>query len=218
MLARWRTLWRRRRSHHRAGQCLKDFWGAGQGAKTSDYDGYIVIDCEMTGLDVVKDELLSIGWVCLGPHGVEMQSARHRLIKCDALVGQSATIHMIRDCELQQGHRIEDVLFELLSDAKGFLPVFHNAGLDLAFLNRAVERAFGAPWRPSYVDTLLIEKRLLQRHSEVPKSGALTLAQCRRRYHLPAYHGHDAMVDAIATAELLLAEIKKGVTISPLWS
>lgn len=218
MLARWRTLWRRRRSHHRAGQCLKDFWRAGQGAKASDYDGYIVIDCEMTGLNVVKDDLLSIGWVRCSPHGIEMQSARHRLIKSDARVGQSATIHMIRDCELQQGQRIDDVLFELLSDAKGFLPVFHNASLDLAFLNRGVHQGFGAPWWPSYVDTLLNEKRLLARHSELPKSGALTLAQCRHRYNLPAYQGHNAMVDALATAELLLAEIKKGVTISPLWS
>ena len=217
MLSRWRTLWRRRRAYGRAAQCLKDFWQAGRGANTTDYDGFIVIDCEMTGLDVVKDELLSIGWVRLGPHGVEMQSAKHRLIKSDAQVGQSATIHMIRDCELQQGLSIDDVLLELLADAKGFLPVFHNASLDLAFLNQSVHHAFGAPWWPSYVDTLLNEKRLLERHSELPKSGALTLAQCRVRYNLPAYRGHNALVDALATAELLLAEIKKGVTIAPLW-
>ena len=218
MLSRWRTLWRRRRVERRACQCLKDFWDLGQGRETSDYSGFVVIDCEMTGLNPSKDELLSIGWVRVQNHNIDMQSARHRLVKSAANVGQSATIHMIRDCELQEGQSIDDVLRELLIDARGFLPVFHNASLDLAFLNRATEHALGAPWWPSYVDTLLAEKRLLERHSEIPKQGALTLAQCRQRYNLPAYHGHNAMVDAVATAELLLAEIKKGVTIAPLWS
>lgn len=218
MLSRWRVLWRRRRASDRARPCLNDFWKQGQSARAVDYCGFIVIDCEMTGLDPAKDELLSIGWVRVRHQSIDMRSARHRLIKSDANVGQSATIHMIRDCELQKGQSIEDVLQELLSDASGFLPVFHNASLDLAFLNRAVERALGAPWWPSYVDTLLNEKRLLVRRTEVPTSGDLTLAQCRRRYNLPPYQGHNALVDALATAELLLAEIKKGVTISPLWS
>ena len=218
MLSRWRTLWRQRRARPLAGQYLKDFWALGKGTQISDYRGFIVVDCEMTGLNAAKDELLSIGWVRLSHQRIEMRSAKHRLVKSGVSVGQSATIHLIRDCELQKGHNIDDVLRELLTDALGFLPVFHNASLDLAFLNGAVEHAFGAPWWPSYVDTLLNEKRLSERHTEVPKSGALTLAQSRRRYNLPDYQGHNAMVDAIATAELLLAQIKKGVTISPLWS
>ncbi len=218
MLSRWRTLWRRRQAEPRAGQCLRDFWAQGKGAQISDYRGFIVVDCEMTGLDAARHELLSVGWVQLTRQCIEIQSAKHRLVRSGASVGQSATIHLIRDCELKLGHSIDDVLRELLTDARGFLPVFHHASLDLAFLNDAVEHAFGAPWWPSYVDTLLNEKRLSERHTEVPKSGALTLAQSRRRYNLPDYQGHNAMIDAIATAELLLAQIKKGVTISPLWS
>ncbi len=218
MLNRWRNLWRRRRANRKVNDCLQDFWLEGQGAQSSDYQGFIVIDCEMTGLDPAKDELLSIGWVRMTHDDILLNSARHCLVKSNANVGQSATIHMIRDCELQQGRCINDILFELLTEARGSLPAFHNADLDLAFLNRSMQRAFGAPWWPSYVDTLLNEKRLLMRRGEVLKNGSLTLTQCRRRYNLPAYQGHNAMVDAIATAELLLAEIKKGVMISPLWS
>lgn len=35
--------------------------------------------------------------------------------------------------------------------------------------------------------------------------GDLTLAGCRVRYGLPDYPAHNALVDALATAELLLA-------------
>jgi DNA polymerase-3 subunit epsilon len=35
----------------------------------------------------------------------------------------------------------------------------------------------------------------------------LTLAKCRERYHLPSYSNHNALSDAMATAELLLAQI-----------
>ena len=33
------------------------------------------------------------------------------------------------------------------------------------------------------------------------------MGACRRRYQLPDYHGHNALWDALATAELLLAQL-----------
>ncbi|MEF1281994.1 3'-5' exonuclease, partial [Vibrio fortis] len=39
------------------------------------------------------------------------------------------------------------------------------------------------------------------------KPGSVRLGQSRRRYHLPDYTPHHALTDAIATAELLQAQI-----------
>jgi DNA polymerase-3 subunit epsilon len=36
---------------------------------------------------------------------------------------------------------------------------------------------------------------------------ALNLEKCRHRYNLPDYSNHNALTDAMATAELLLAQI-----------
>ena len=55
------------------------------------------------------------------------------------------------------------------------------------------------------VDTLLQEEALLRRREQAIKAGDLRLQACRDRYNLPHFHGHNALVDAIATAELLLA-------------
>jgi DNA polymerase-3 subunit epsilon len=40
------------------------------------------------------------------------------------------------------------------------------------------------------------------------RTESIRLANSRERYHLPAYAPHDALTDAIATAELLQAQIK----------
>jgi DNA polymerase-3 subunit epsilon len=55
------------------------------------------------------------------------------------------------------------------------------------------------------VDTLLLEQRRLLRANKGIKSGDLRLHYCRQRYGLPDYPAHDALTDALATAELLSA-------------
>ena len=43
------------------------------------------------------------------------------------------------------------------------------------------------------------------RQDAVIMPGSLRLHSCRQRYGLPHYPAHDALTDAVATAELLLA-------------
>lgn len=193
-------------------------WWESEPRSVSAQSAFTVIDCEMTGLDSTSDLILSIGWVKVRQACIQAASARHFIIRSDASVGHSATIHMIRDCELQAGVSLEEVLRALIDDSKGTTPVFHHGDLDLAFLNRACTELFGGAWWPHFIDTLAIEKRRLTQTSELPKVGALTLGASRSRYGLPGYLGHNALMDAWATAELLLAQMKKGATLSPLWS
>jgi DNA polymerase-3 subunit epsilon len=55
----------------------------------------------------------------------------------------------------------------------------------------------------SYVDTMHIEKRRVHMQG---KTMGLRLSQCRERYGLTSSHQHNALADAQATAELLLAQ------------
>ena len=48
------------------------------------------------------------------------------------------------------------------------------------------------------------------RREQPIRQGELTLAACRARYHLPDYRAHNALGDALATAELLLAHLASG--------
>ena len=84
-------------------------------------------------------------------------TSRHFLVKPSRSVGQSAAIHLLRDCEVADGLSQTAVLDRLLADALGRVLVFHNAALDLAYLDRATSQAYGAPLLLPTVDTMMLE-------------------------------------------------------------
>jgi DNA polymerase-3 subunit epsilon len=84
--------------------------------------------------------------------------------------------------------------------------VAHHAPMDLAFIQQHLQRVFGQRILLPYIDTLAIEKtRYLRQYGQLLE-GCLRLGQSRGRYHLPVYSGHNALIDAIACAELFLAQ------------
>lgn len=166
---------------------------------------FLVVDAEMSSLDVNKGELLSVGWVAVEGGAIALDSACHHLVRPEKSVGQSAAIHSLRDCELSEAQSGAEVLAHLLRAAAGKVLVFHNAALDMAYLNRVSKGVFHAPILLPFVDTLLQEESQLRRRGQPIKPGDLRLHACRSRYHLPEYQGHNALLDALATAELLLA-------------
>ncbi|WOJ96178.1 exonuclease domain-containing protein [Congregibacter brevis] len=170
---------------------------------------FLVCDAEMSGLNPKEDELLSLGWVRVTQGEIALGSACHTLIRNQHSVGQSAVIHQLRDCELQEADDVKAALKALLEASAGCILVFHNAALDTAFLDRASKEVFGTPLLLPTIDTLLLEQRLLQRKEQPIAQGALRLGACRERYGLTTHNVHNALGDAMATAELLLAHIAK---------
>ncbi len=169
---------------------------------------FLVCDAEMSSLDANSGELLSLGWVFIENGAIALESARHYLVKASQSVGQSAAIHQLRDCELEEGRSAAELLELFLSAAAGRVLVFHNAVLDTAFLDRLTCREYGAPLLMPTVDTMMMEEAIFRRHEKVIQTGDLRLHACRERYNLPSYPGHNALIDALATAELLLAQAK----------
>lgn len=168
---------------------------------------FLVCDGEMTGLDAGRDALISLGWVRIDGAEQLLGSGEHHLIRVDSAVGYSATVHHLRDCDLARGRDLEAVLEAFLEAAAGCVVVFHHAALDTAFLDRAAQAVFGAPLLLPCVDTLWLEKRRFARQGRAVEPGGLRLQACRERYHLPAHIAHNALSDALATGELLLAQL-----------
>jgi DNA polymerase-3 subunit epsilon len=204
----WRLRLRRHLYARRvAGTALQTCWRAPLPSTSSDWRrvSFLAVDAEMSSLDVDEGELLSVGWVQVDGGSIALSSARHYLIKAEKSVGQSATIHSLRDCELTGAEPGEQVLQRFLEAAAGRVLVFHNAALDIAFLDRVSRQAFDAPVLMPCVDTLRLEQALLTRRDAPIRTGDLRLQACRDRYNLPPYPAHNALIDALATAELLVA-------------
>jgi DNA polymerase-3 subunit epsilon len=167
---------------------------------------FLVVDAEMSSLDSAQGELLSLGWVEIREGRIALESAQHLLVKAQQSVGQSATIHHLRDCELETGLPVEEAVKQFLSAARGHVLVFHHVSLDVAYLDKLCLQLFSAPLCMPYLCTMRMEHRRLLRRDRIIGAGDLTLGSCRARYGLPDYPAHNALSDALATGELLLAQ------------
>lgn len=164
---------------------------------------FLVVDCEMSGLDPEKCQLLSIGWVVIERGQIVNSTAKHLLIHADRGTGDSSMIHGLFDSNIAGANSIATALMLLMQQVPETVLVFHHAALDMRFLQKATIEIFQCPLLFSYVDTMEIEKKRLHLQG---KMAGIRLAQCRQRYGLADCAQHNALADAQATAELFLAQ------------
>jgi DNA polymerase-3 subunit epsilon len=181
---------------------------AGPDAPVTEVD-FLAVDIETTGLDPRRDHVLAVGWVPVSGRQVVLAGAHEVTVRPPAgtSVGDSATIHGLTDDALATASRLVDVLPDLVAALHGRVLLAHHAPIELGFLTRAAEQEYGARMPLTAVDTLAIQHRLvLGQHGEV-RPGSLRLGDARRHFGLPRYAAHRALTDAIATGELLLAQV-----------
>jgi DNA polymerase-3 subunit epsilon len=168
--------------------------------------GLVAIDLETTGLNPNKDAILSIGLVHIDHWGIRLDSAWHRIVRIDtAIPGESAVIHQITDDQAAAGESLEVLLPEVLARLAGRPLVVHYSPVEQNFLDAACRRLYGAPFVAPIIDTLEIGQRVFERRNHLIQPGDLRLFNLRPRYNLPQYRAHNALTDALATAELFLA-------------
>lgn len=208
MFAQWRY---RKRCHAVARQChhpnvanyIKE--NAGLGVDKLSNTPLIAVDLEMTGLDVTKNQIIAIGWTQLDHGRISLAANRHLLINAQQSVGHSAAIHELTDHEVAEGVSLNAGLAALFEAARGRVWLFHHADLDVAFLQQACTAWTGVMVPFMVLDTMGLELTLRKRRELPVHHGDLQLTKLRADYNLPAYTAHNALVDACATAELLLA-------------
>lgn len=168
---------------------------------------YVVTDLEMTGLNASQDKVLSIGWVIIENQCIINGAAKHLYFKSDdANLQESAPIHKIRNIDLADGDDAKLILDMFLTALCNRALVLHCATLDLAFLNKIIKQHYNVGLVIPTIDTMQVERRRLEIQGILEPS-SLTLSACRHRYNLPAYTAHNAAIDALATAELWLAQL-----------
>ena len=167
---------------------------------------FLVADLEMTGLDPKQDMILSIGTTLIQRKSIVHAQAKHQLVfQANADLRNSAPIHRIFEPDLLKGDEIVAVLASFLRQLEGRVLVLHHAALDRKFLNAACKKHFGVELLCLTVDTMFLELKKFQKQGKEPHK--LDLANTRLRYKLPAYTAHNAAIDALSTAELLLAQL-----------
>lgn len=165
---------------------------------------FLALDFELDGLG--RDaHLLQAGWTCMTAQSVALGTARRMDIRSDRHLNDMAvTVHGIGEQRARRGEELGHVANTLLSALTGRVLVAHGAAIELAALSRMADAVWQArvPFRS--VCTMTLERKL---HPGLGTADAYRLGQCRARYNLPGLNAHDALDDAIATAELFLAQL-----------
>jgi DNA polymerase-3 subunit epsilon len=202
----WRRRWRLRRTPRGP---MHDYLSAPFPRRSLDYrqTEYVAVDLETTGLDARRDQILSIGWVRLHGTRIDLSSAHHRLVRVQgAIPANSAVIHQITDDLAATGLDLAAALPEFLHDLRGRVMIAHHARVEQTFLGAACKQLFGCGLLVRTVDTQSIARRLFERRHIAFKGSDLRLHALGERYNLPRYSAHNALSDALAAAELFLAQ------------
>jgi len=176
---------------------------------------YWALDLETTGLDPATDHVLSVGLVPVRGGTIRYGERFHRLVRPPELHGiptHGLRAHHILPGELESSPPLAAVLPEVDRRVREGVLLLHHAALDLAFLRRGYAAA-SLEWpRPPVVDTVdLLERAHRARHGFDPGAppAPASLSRAREAYGLPLHRAHDALADAVATAELFLALVAR---------
>lgn len=188
----------------------------------------VALDFETTGLNSELDDIVSIGLVPFSTQRIRCSRAAHWIVKPTCpLDEQSVVIHQITHSDILNAPDLTQILGELLQALAGKVAVVHYRHIEREFLFRALMRRIGEGIHFPVIDTMAVEQQVLRRNrgllakllNQSPPS--VRLPDCRQRYGLPAYQLHHATVDAMATAELLQAQLahhySPDVPVGQLW-
>jgi DNA polymerase III subunit epsilon len=175
---------------------------------------YVVLDVETTGLDARRDALIAVGLVPISAGRVQLAQRWYSLIRPPAdrePTAASIRIHHLTRAEVAAAPPRDVVLDQLLQHLTGRVLVVHVAQIDVGFLNRALA-ADGLRLRRPILDTARLAMTLhhhAQLLGEVPNglpAPAIELRRLASALNLPVYPQHDALNDALTTAQLFLAQ------------
>jgi len=175
----------------------------------------LALDFETTGLEADQHSIVSVGLVPFTLDGIQLGRCWHQIVRPRLPLHQtSITIHGITHSEIENAPDFEDILDPLFDKLNGRIPVVHYRNIERPFLNVVLQSRLNEQLRFPVIDTMAIEAHLQPDRNpgrwqrllgKEPVS--IRLPDSRSRYGLPHYTGHNALIDAIATAELLQAQI-----------
>jgi DNA polymerase-3 subunit epsilon len=165
---------------------------------------YCAVDLELSGLDPKRHEIVSFGAVPIEDGRVQLGAAVHgRARPLRSMSESSIRIHGIRPADLAESPSLDLAIDQLLAAMAGRIPVVHVASVERSFLRPAL-RQRGLRLRRPMIDTSPLGLVWLhERDGRGPRD--VSLAGLAAALGLPSHHQHDALGDALTTAQVFIA-------------
>jgi DNA polymerase III subunit epsilon len=164
----------------------------------------LCVDVELTGLDPASDHVIAFGAVPIAGGRILASGAIESMVKPNGgRRAGSVEIHGILPQELDAAPDPADALEPLAEAMRGCTPVAHAAWVERAFLGPALRQAGGRLPR-GIIDTSMLWRLLcVVRDGRDP--GYRPLASLATVLGLPSHRPHQALGDALTTAQVFLA-------------
>lgn len=169
----------------------------------------LAIDLELTSLDSKIAHVTAVGWIQGRLGQCNVASANYDVVRTSQSLQQSPAVHGLTREKVLQGVSVNQVLQRLLPLLKNSVCVFHHAKLDVS-VSRRICSELELDWpEVTYIDTLEMQRYLLNKQGGVLKQNSLALNQSREYFGLPHSNIHNPLDDALATLELLYAQLSE---------
>lgn len=162
--------------------------------------GFASLDFETTGLDYERDVVVSFGVVPVREGRVQVGESIHQFV-AHAVPSSavSMTVHQILPRDVADAPPIERARETLRSALDGRFVLAWYAGVERAFLSRLFGGRRGV-WDRRMVDV----RELAIEVDDLDPEARFGLSATAQRYGIPVVNPHEALDDALVTAQLFL--------------
>ncbi len=166
----------------------------------------VVMDLETSGLNVQRDQILSIGAVVIKQGSIDMGNQFERtLYRPDHKVNESVLIHGIAPSEIARGMPAEDALLDFMDFAGQSVFLAFHAAFDQRMLTRGLRQDLSYRLQHKFIDIAEMAPMLCP-DAAIGRGG---LDDWLAYFQITNSQRHNAAADALATAEIALILLSK---------
>jgi len=164
-------------------------------------DEVVSIDCETTGLDPRRDEIISVAAIKIRGDRILASETFQAVVRPRVAIGEAAIkVHGLREIDVCNARPMSEILPDLLHFIGGRPLVGYYIDFDIAMLNNHVAEFIGIhlPNPRIEVSGIYYDRK----YGDAPPGTQvdLTFANILRDLNLPLFNQHDAYSDALMTA------------------
>ena len=165
---------------------------------------YVCLDCETSGLNPKKDEILSIGAVHIKDNKILMRKTFNIFLKPSKNINvESIKIHHIRPIDLKNGIDAQEAIYQLL-DFIGSRPIVgYYIKFDVAIISRYTKEFIGIKLPNKTIEVSSMYYKTIRKRSDY-QFVDLRFDTILKKLDIPILGKHDALNDALMTAMIFL--------------
>jgi DNA polymerase-3 subunit epsilon len=165
---------------------------------------YVCLDCETSGLNPQKDEILSIGAVHIKDNKILMRKTFNIFLKPSKNINvESIKIHHIRPVDLENGIDAQEAIYQLL-DFIGSRPIIgYYIKFDVAIISRYTKEFIGIKLPNKTIEVSSMYYKTIRKRSDY-QFVDLRFDTILKKLDIPILGKHDALNDALMTAMIFL--------------